>query len=112
MNLDGYPDPTAEIAISRAMKLEKIKRRKRMELESTIVWMTSPYYKERFKAEYFQLKIRFEKLQRMVSNWDNLKFEPTCKKETYITQLDAMRIYLTILEYRAEIEGIDLKNDL
>lgn len=29
MNLDGYPDPTAEIAISRAMKLEKIKRRKK-----------------------------------------------------------------------------------
>lgn len=50
MNIDGYPDPTAEIAISRTMKLEKIKRRKRMELESTIVWMTSPYYKERFKA--------------------------------------------------------------
>lgn len=109
MNFDGYPDPTAEIAISRVMKAE---RKKRMELESTIVWMTSPYYKERFKAEYYQLKIRFNKLQKMVSGWDNLKFEPSCQKETYITQLDAMRIYLTILEYRAEIEGIDLKYDL
>ena len=109
MNMDGYPDTTAEKAIARVMKQERNKRMR--DLESTIVLMTSPYYKERFKAEYFQLKIRVEKLKRMVQNWDNLTFKPTCKKETYITQLDAMNIYLTILEYRAQIEDIEL-NDL
>ena len=38
--------------------------------------MTSKDYKERFKAEYYQLKIRYEKLDAMIKNWDNLSFEP------------------------------------
>lgn len=36
-----------------------------MELMETVVLMCSADYKERFKAEYFQLKIRYEKLLTM-----------------------------------------------
>lgn len=38
-------------------------RGKNMELKETIEGMTSPDYKERFKAEYRQTKIRYEKLK-------------------------------------------------
>ena len=34
-----------------------------MELKDTIDLMNSPDYKERFKAEYMQVKIRYEKLK-------------------------------------------------
>ena len=34
-----------------------------MELKETVEGMTSPDYKERFKAEYRQTKIRYEKLK-------------------------------------------------
>lgn len=77
-------------------------------LEDTIGLMISADYKERFEAEYYQLKIRRDKLQKMWDNWDNLSFTPTCKKEVYTTQLTAMNIYLDVLKQRAEIEGIEL----
>ena len=77
-------------------------------LEDTIGLMTSADYKDRFKAEYYQLNIRYEKLDAMVKNWDNLSFEPTCSKETFNTQLEIMLDYLKILELRAMIESIEL----
>jgi len=107
MNKDGYPDPTAEKAIHNIMRGQK-----KMELEDTIQLMLSAYYKDRFKAEYYQTKIRYAKLIRMVNNWDNLSFEPTCSKETYICQLEAMREYINILESRAKTERIELDGNL
>lgn len=77
-------------------------------LADTSDLMVSKDYKDRFKAEYYQLKIRYEKLDAMVKNWDNLSFEPTCSKETFNTQLEIMLDYLKILEVRAEIEDIKL----
>lgn len=77
-------------------------------LEDTIDLMKSADYKERFEAEYYQLKIRRDKLQKMWDNWDILQFNPTCKKEVYTAQLTAMNIYLDVLKQRAEIEGIEL----
>lgn len=82
-----------------------------MELEQTISLMMSPYYKDRFKAEYYQLKIRYGKLKAIIDDWDDLKFEPKCDKETLITQLESMKAYLSILELRARIEEIKL-NDI
>lgn len=72
--------------------------------------MQSESYKERFKAEYFQLAIRLQKLRDMVEKWDagTLNFEPTCPREMYDKQLMAMSQYLDVLEKRAEIEGIEL----
>lgn len=39
-----------------------------MELKDTIKMMGSSDYKERFRAEYWQVKIRFEKLESMIKN--------------------------------------------
>ncbi len=82
-----------------------------MELKDTIELMTSPDYKERFKAEYFQLKIRYTKLQEMLKKWNNkeLSFEPTCPRTIYNTQLMGMKMYLEVLEDRARMEHVSLE---
>lgn len=82
-----------------------------MTLEDTKELMCSPNYKERFKAEYYQLKIRYEKLKAMCEKWDKgeLDFTPTCPRYIYKRQLDKMAGYLMILEERAELEGIKLE---
>ena len=82
-----------------------------MDLNDTIEMMRSDDYKERFKAEYYQLRIRYEKLQVMIDEWKKgeLTFTPTCPKETYNFQLRAMKEYLDILVIRAKIENIDLE---
>ena len=51
-----------------------------MELKNTIEMMNSPDYKERFKAEVYQLDIRIGKLASMLSAWGagELKFQPSC----------------------------------
>lgn len=81
-----------------------------MELNETIEMMNNKDYKERFKAEYCQLKIRYEKLSNMLDKWDKneLDFTPTCPHEIYVYQLKAMKKYLDTLVIRAKIEGIDL----
>lgn len=79
-----------------------------MELNETIELMTSSDYKDRFRAEYYQTEIRFNKLTNMVDNWDNLSFTPTCPKTTYLLQLDCMKKYLAVLSLRAVAEKIEL----
>ncbi len=81
-----------------------------MELKDTIEMMQSGDYKERFKAEYYQLKIRYDKLMKMLSDWDKgeLKFNPTCPRNMYDIQVKGMEMYLDILADRAELEGIEL----
>lgn len=83
---------------------------KPMELKDTVELMTSNEYKERFIAEYCQVKIRYEKLKYMLERWDNgiLEFTPTCPRCTYGLQISAMENYLAILETRAAMEGIAL----
>lgn len=79
-----------------------------MELKDTVKMMLSSDYKERFKAEYWQLKIRHDKLLKMVENWYKLKFTPTCSYGTYVCQLSAMEDYMAILKSRAELEEVEL----
>ena len=81
-----------------------------MNLSDTIEMMTSSDYKERFKAEYYQVKIRYDKLKAMCIKWDKglLSFIPTCSRDTYTRQLAIMRGYLDILIERAAIEHIEL----
>lgn len=78
-----------------------------MELKDTAALMCSADYKERFKAEYLQLKIRRDKLKAMVDKWDagTLEFTPTCSRDIYGFQLYVMDGYLDILRHRAELEG-------
>lgn len=81
-----------------------------MELKDTVEMMLSEDYKERFKAEYWQLKIRYEKLADMLVKYKNgaLDFEPTCSYEELYEQFIYMEHYLISLEMRASIEGIEL----
>ncbi|MBO5967841.1 MAG: hypothetical protein J6S14_05010 [Clostridia bacterium] len=81
-----------------------------MELKDTIEMMNSPDYKERFKAEYRQTKIRYNKLHNMLVKADahTLDFTPSCPLELLREQKAAMGKYLYCLEVRAEIEGIKL----
>lgn len=81
-----------------------------MELKDTASLMTSDDYKDRFKAEYFQTKIRYQKLHQMVIKMDakTLDFTPTCSKAIFLEQKRYMGEYLRMLEIRAEIEGISL----
>jgi hypothetical protein len=80
------------------------------ELEDTVELMLSDDYKDRFLAEFRQLKIRYEKLRAMLSKWDDgdLDFEPTCPRDIYDKQIEGMEMYLDVLADRAEIEGIEL----
>ena len=81
-----------------------------MVLKDTIDLMVSEDYKERFLAEYQQLKIRYDGLCNMIDKWDKneLTFTPACPRSTYNLQLSAMEDYLTVLEARAVMEGIEL----
>lgn len=81
-----------------------------MELKNTIEMMNSADYKERFRAEYHQTKIRYEKLHKMTVKYEagTLNFTPTCSLELLKKQKSFMGQYLNCLEVRAEIEGIEL----
>ena len=90
-----------------------------MELKDTIKMMTSEDYKERFKAEYLQTKIRYEKLKafntKIEASWRANVNESKipmpkhdCPEELLREQQSLMGQYLHILEVRAVIERIDL----
>ena len=91
-----------------------------MELKDTVEMMNSDDYKERFKAEYYQTKIRYEKLKKFnnkIEAYGRLPYlskntldEPKhdCPSDVLRTQQSAMDEYLHIPEVRAEIENIEL----
>ena len=56
-----------------------------MELNKTIELMNSIDFKDRVKAEYYQLKIRHEGLARMLEKYKEgtLEFEPNCDYKRY-----------------------------
>lgn len=88
--------------------------------QATVEGMLSPDYKERFKAEYQQTKIRYEKLKAFCNRIEAAM--RTCPGDTKRVQmpehdcpLDLLRDqertmaeYLHCLEIRAVIEGIEL----
>lgn len=81
-----------------------------MELERIIELMKSDDYKERFKAEYYQLEDRVIKLGNMLEKYKagTLNFTPSCSYELLSYQLQTMNAYKRVLEERAEIEKIKL----
>ena len=83
-----------------------------IELKDTVEMMGSDDYKERFVAEYAQLKIRYKKLYAVLEKYaaDKLDFKPTCSIEILYEQLDHMEAYLGVLETRAKHENIQLPN--
>ena len=69
-----------------------------MELKDTIKLMESNDYKDRFKAEYYQVKIRREKLQKPLlgNNWEYLSFTPNSPKRYLKYQCDVMLEYMQV----------------
>ncbi len=90
------------------------------ELRDTVELMGSEDYKERFKAEYHQTKIRYEKLKAFnnkIEAYDSCDVykrstmnEPKHDCPVYLLkeQQAVMGQYLHILEVRAVIEGVAL----
>ena len=84
------------------------------DLSDTIKDMLSSDYEDRFRAEYFQLKIRMDKLSTMLKKYKNrqLPFTPKCSYDLLNGQLKAMKMYAEYLEERAHHESISLKEDI
>lgn len=82
-----------------------------IELKDTIELMQSENYKDRFKAEYYQAKIRYTRLHNMLVKNDagTLNFTPTTPIRILAEQKRYMGEYIRCLEIRAEIEGISLE---
>ncbi|MEI3325334.1 MAG: hypothetical protein V8R64_02470 [Thomasclavelia sp.] len=80
-----------------------------MELKETVDMMKNQDYKERFKAEYYQLKIRYDGLSKMIEKYENgtLNFKPKCNINLFKKQAQ-MFAYLQTCQLRAEIENIKL----
>lgn len=96
-----------------------------MELKDTINMMLSEDYKERFKAEYYQTKIRYEKIKAFNTKIQAARatLRPD-EMDPDVVELDIpkhdcpcwvldhqekhMLDYLNILELRAVIENIEL----
>ena len=90
------------------------------DLKDTTEMMCDQDYKERFKAEYLQTKIRYEKLKKfnnkieaareMSYNGRSVEMpKHDCPDTMLKEQQTIMGHYLHILEVRAEIEGIELE---
>ena len=81
-----------------------------MKLQDTIELMNSEDFKDRVKAEYYQLQIRHEALSKMLKRYKEgtLNFTPTCSYDLLHTQLVYMECYMNVLEERAKIENIEL----
>ena len=94
----------------------------KMELKDTVSLMNSDDYKERFKAEYYQTKIRYEKLKAFnnkieaaqITNCEWHKGKKVempkhdCPSDLLKEQQHIMGNYLHTLEVRAVIEDIEL----
>ena len=81
-----------------------------MDMRDIIALMTSDDYRDRFRAEYYQTKIRYEKLHQMCVKYEagTLDFTPDCSLDLLKAQKAAMGKYLLCLEIRAEVEGVAL----
>lgn len=79
-------------------------------LYDTAVLMKSNDFKERFQAEYIQLKVRYTRLKAMLEKYKagTLPFQPKCSYELLFTQLVYMKNYMNVLEERAKAENIIL----
>ena len=84
-----------------------------MNLNETIEMMKSADYQERFKAEYFQVKIRMFGLAKMLEKYKagTLDFTPSCSYDLLHKQFEIMVEYASVLRERAQIEGIALESE-
>lgn len=80
------------------------------DLALTVVPMLNGDYKKRFQAEYWQTKIRYERLHKMIVQIEagTCDFEPDTPLELLKEQAKYMGLYLHTLEIRAEAEEIHI----
>lgn len=81
-----------------------------MKLNETLDLMCSNDYKDRFRAEYYQLENRCVGLEQMLIKYQDgtLPFTPNCSYDLLNGQLKAMEVYRSYLDERAVIEGVEL----
>ena len=105
------PDSQYTMPVKQGVITDNKKNDIETELHDIIGLMCSEDYKDRFKAEYLQLKMRYNELHNMVVKYEanKLDFKPSCDIELLKKQKAAMGNYLYCLEVRAQVEGIDLK---
>jgi len=95
-------------------EIKEKKEKNNMELKETVELMNSVDYKDRFIAEYHQVKIRYEKLKNFCNKIEvetMLGKEVTkhdCQLELLREQQKYMGLYLSVLEKRALIENVEL----
>lgn len=79
------------------------------DLKETIVLMTSDDWKDRLVAEYWQTKIRYERLHKRLVEHDAGVIDLTPNKEYPMRKQESlMDQYLYQIEIRAAQEGINL----
>lgn len=81
-----------------------------MTLAETVPMMTSEDYRDRFRAEYFQLVNRIEKLSRFMKRAKEGKVKLPYPWTMFDEQLKYMRGYRDVLKARIDIEGISLED--
>ena len=80
-------------------------------LQETVDLMLSDDWRDRFKAEYYQLEHRYIKLSEFLVNADLGKVEEAeqgANLHYRHEQLNGMRMYLSALRNTAKAEGIEL----
>lgn len=80
-----------------------------LQLKDTVDLMLSDDFTNRFKAEYYQTKLRYTRLK----NFNNTIELPLhdCRRDILNTQQKIMYDYLECLRVRAIIEGISLDSE-
>lgn len=118
IDLSIKPNEHAKVIIKKDVNVESIEleaevmeiQNNPINLSQTSIMMNSSDYKERFRAEYFQLKIRMNGLSAMLKKYreGTLNFTPSCSYDLLNGQFKAMDLYASYLEERAVIENINL----
>lgn len=85
----------------------------KIDMDKIYALMTSADFKDRFKAEYWQLKDRYEKLSAMIAKYeaDKLGFTPMCPIGILKEQRSFMLGLIYMLQRRAAIENVELNED-
>ncbi len=74
-----------------------------MELADTVKLMGSTDWRGRLKAEYWQLKLRINKLENAVLN-DKV---PSVCKSVFKEQLESMHLYMSAIKKRITLYNLD-----
>lgn len=103
------------LKVAYELGLVKQEEEKMKDLKDTITGMQSADYKERFIAEYEQTKIRYEKLKTFCNKIEVAEMtgaeapKHDCSLSLLREQQKYMGMYLSVLEKRALIEGINIQ---